>query len=36
MEDGLAEEFDNITIDYTDSGIRKGFSIIPDGLSGGC
>lgn len=37
LEKDFAESFDKFTVDYNDSFLRKGFTVLPDGVaSSGC
>lgn len=36
LEDGLAEAYSSFTIDYNDSGMKRGFTVTQKGASGGC
>ncbi|NLJ98516.1 MAG: hypothetical protein GX320_04515 [Tissierellia bacterium] len=36
IEEDLTESFGSFTIDYSDSWLRRGFSVIPDGRAGSC
>lgn len=36
IEDYLAENFNSFTIDYSNSWLRKGFSVIPDRIVSSC
>lgn len=36
VEEGLEESFGKFTVDYSDNWLRRGFTVIPDGLAGGC
>ena len=36
LEGDLGDTFSKFTVDYSDSWLRKGFSVTPDGLSGSC
>ena len=36
LEGNLGDTFSKFTVDYSDSWLRKGFTVIPEGLSGSC
>ena len=36
LEEGLEESFGKFTVDYSDNWLRKGFTVIPDRVVGGC
>lgn len=35
LEEGLEETFSKFTIDYSDNWLKRGFTVIPEGLSDG-
>lgn len=34
VEDGLGDTFDVLTVDYSDSWMKRGFSVVPGGNGG--
>jgi len=36
IENGLSDNYEKFTVDYSDNWLRRGFNVIPDRSDGGC